>query len=125
MSYVAHPATKLASRAYFADFKLGLAWSGPGKVVHLFTCIGAFIPFYLFSSAYRAAKDSRTKPHRGRFRFALLFRQIWLCSNLSCVICCTPLRAKIVCIENTQLLPSLSLVRTPKPLVFRGEFFIA
>jgi len=69
MSYVAHPATKLASRAYFKDFNMALAWTGPGKVAHLFTCIGAFIPFYLFSSAYRAGKESRTKLLRATFVF--------------------------------------------------------
>lgn len=60
MSYIAHPATKLAARGYFADFNLSLIWSGPGKIAHLFAFTSALIPFYAFSEAYRAGKKSRT-----------------------------------------------------------------
>lgn len=76
MSYVLHPAARVASRPYFADLKLSLAWTGPGKIAHLFTVIGAAIPFYLFSAAYNAAKTSRTRPNEADYIFFQLSLQI-------------------------------------------------
>lgn len=69
MSYVLHPAARVAARPYFADFKPSLAWTGPGKIAHLFTVIGATIPLYLFSYAYHAAKTSRTWRKRTNYSF--------------------------------------------------------
>jgi hypothetical protein len=76
MSYLLHKAATTSVRPAFADFSLKYAVSGPGKVAHIFTVIGASIPFYLFSSAYRGTKDSRTWAKRAQITSASFASQI-------------------------------------------------
>jgi hypothetical protein len=67
MSYILHPAAKTSTRAYFKDFSLAYLWNGPSKIAHVFTVVGATIPFYLFSSAYHGAKKSPTLVAASRY----------------------------------------------------------
>ena len=78
MSYILHPAAKTSTRAYFKDFSLAYLWNGPSKIAHVFTVVGATIPFYLFSSAYHGAKKSRTIVKLAIFWLSFQFHWIWL-----------------------------------------------
>ena len=75
MSYVLHPAARTSARSYFKDLNFSLLYSTNAKLAHLFTIVGATIPFYMFSSAYRAAKTNGMKAARQVFYFNFLTRR--------------------------------------------------
>ena len=68
MSYLLHRAATTSTRPMFADFKLKYAFEGPGKIAHIFTVVGAIIPFYLFSSAYRGSVGSPSALAESRYQ---------------------------------------------------------
>lgn len=76
MSYTLQQGARASLTPLFRDFKLARLWEGPGKVAHLFVFGCASVPFYLFSSAYRASVDNRTFLRKRRNVSSILFLQI-------------------------------------------------
>lgn len=111
MSYVLHPAARTSARSYFKDLNFSLLYSTNAKLAHLFTFVGATIPFYMFSSAYHAAKTNGMKAVRLTFCLPFLNRRD-LVSNAPFDHICPLIRTHNDSkYSNTQMLWLLPLVR--------------